>query len=104
MFDHVGARTGWDNDVAVRFFEGAYGLFGHRARFGAQARIEERLPAAGLVAREVHAQAEAAKNFDDGLAGLRVEGIDEAGDEKLHIGHVPILTSNPKISNPESLV
>ncbi len=66
-------------------------MFSKRARFGAQARVEVWLSAAGLVTGKVHVNAEAAENVHDCLTRLRVEGIDETGHEELHGCHESIL-------------
>lgn len=58
-----------------------------RTRLRMQARAEGRLSATGLVADEVHADAEALKNADDCLPSLRVERIDETRHEELDAGH-----------------
>ena len=76
-------------------------MFCERARFIAQACVEGRLSATGLVLGEVHGNAEAVENVHDGLTSLRVERIDETGNEELDVGHASILIQNP---NPESLV
>ena len=57
-----------------------------------QACAEGRLSATGLVAGEVHADAEAAENADDCLASLRVERIDETCHEELDASHTLILS------------
>ena len=65
----------------------------------AEACIELRLSAAGLLAGEVHANAEAAENVHDGLTSLREERIGQAGDEKLDGGHESILSLNKTMPN-----
>jgi hypothetical protein len=50
------------------------------------------LPTASLFAGEVHTNAEAVENVHDRLTRLRVEGIDETGDEKLDGCHESILS------------
>ena len=62
-----------------------------RTRLGAQTCVEVWLSATGLVGREVHVDAEAAENVHDGLTSLRVERIDETGDEELDSCHESIL-------------
>lgn len=94
MFEHVRARTGWHHDVARRFFEDLNRVFCDRARLRSQARVEGWLSATGLVGREVHVNAEAVENVRDGFTRLRVERIDETGDEKLNVRHVSIVIPN----------
>ena len=91
VLDHMRTRTGGHHDVAGRAFEDADGVRRDLARFLAQACVEVGLSAAGLVGGEVHIHAEAAENIHDRLACLRVERIDEAGDEKLDAGHETIV-------------
>jgi hypothetical protein len=67
-------------------------VFRDGARFEAKPGVEIGLPAAGLVAGEVHVNAEAVENIHDCLPSLRVERIDEAGDEKLDVRHESIVT------------
>jgi len=69
-------------------------MFRKRTRFAAQACVKSRLSAAGLVLREFHGNAEAVENIHDGLTSLRVERIDETGNEELDVGHAPILIQN----------
>src|SRR5512138_2822741 len=95
MFEHVRARTGGNDDIPLRCFEYADRMLHNRTCFEAQAGVEGRLSATGLVAGKFHGQAEAAENADDGLSRLRVERIDKTGDEKLHDRHASILTRNP---------
>jgi hypothetical protein len=49
------------------------------------------LTAAGLIAWELHVNAEAAENVYNRLTSLRVERIDKTRDEKLHCGHESIV-------------
>jgi hypothetical protein len=63
----------------------------NRSGVFSQARVEGRLSAAGLLAGEIHTDAEAAENVHDGLTSLREERIDKAGDEELDCGHKSIL-------------
>ena len=101
MSELMGARTGGGDDIACCIFKHANGVLGDSACIPAQAGVELRLSAAGLVAGEVHVNAEAVENIHDGLTSLRVERIDKTGNEKLDVGHVSILIQNP---NPKSLV
>jgi len=66
-------------------------MFNDGSRFSAQASIEGWLSATGLVAGEVHVNAEAVENVHDGFTSLRVERIDETGDEKLNMRHESIV-------------
>jgi hypothetical protein len=66
-------------------------MFRERTRFVAQACVKGRLSAAGLVVREFHGNAETVENVHDGLTSLRVERIDETGNEELDVGHASIL-------------
>jgi hypothetical protein len=65
------------------------------ARFGSQAGVEGGLSATGLVAGEVHVQAEAVENAHDRLTSFRVERIDQAGDEELDVWHATIVIRIP---------
>lgn len=94
MFEHVRARTGWHHDIAGRFFEDLNRVFSDGTRLSTQARVEGWLSATGLVGREVHVNAEAVENVYDGFTSLRVERIDETGDEKLNVWHASILIPN----------
>src|SRR5262245_31126960 len=69
-------------------------MFSDRTCFVAQACIEVRLSAASLIFRKLHLHAKTVENAHYGLTRLRVEGIDEAGDEKLNGGHQSILIPN----------
>lgn len=91
MFEHVGAGTGWGEDIPPGGLEHADCVFHNRTGFIMQSCIERRLSAAGLSPGEMNVQSQAAKNADDGLARLRVEGIDETGNEELHIVHNSIV-------------
>ena len=53
----------------------------------AQARVEVRLSATGLIAGEFHVNAEAVENVHDRLTSLRVERIDETCHKELHSCH-----------------
>ena len=70
-------------------------MFRNRARILAETCVELRLSAAGLLAGEVHANAEAVENVHDGLTSLREEGIGQAGDEELDGRHESILIPIP---------
>ena len=94
MFEHVRARTGWHHDIARRFFEDLNRVLCDGSRLRPQARVEGWLSATGLVGREVHVNAEAVENVHDGFTSLRVERIDETGDEKLNMRHASILIPN----------
>ena len=85
------ARARGNDNIPVCFFENADRVFHNRTRLRAQARIEGGLSATGLVARELHGEAEAAENADDSLTSLRVERIDETGDEELYGRHESIV-------------
>ena len=91
MFKHMRARSGWHDNIASRLFKHANGMFRDGTCLRAQACIETRLSATGLVGREVHVNAEAAENVHDGFTSLRVERIDETGDEKLNMRHESIV-------------
>ena len=43
---------------------------------------------------KVHGNTEAAENVHDGFTSLRVERIDETGDEKLNMSHESIVILN----------
>ena len=43
---------------------------------------------------EVHVNVEAVENVHDGFTSLRVERIDETGDEKLDVSHESIVILN----------
>jgi len=81
------ARTGRNDYIARCLFKYADRVFNDGSRLRAQARVEGRLSATGLVAGEVHVNAEAVENVHDCLTSLRVERIDEAGDEELNVSH-----------------
>ena len=95
MFEHVGAGTRWHHNIARCFFEHADHMLYNGSSFGAQACVEGWLSATRLVAGEFHVNAEAAENVHDGFTSLRVERIDEAGDEKLNGRHASIVILNP---------
>ena len=99
MFEHVRARTGWHHDIAGRFFEDLNRVFRDGARLRSQACVEGWLSATGLVGREVHVKAEAVENVYDGFTSLRVERIDETGDEKLDVSH-KIIVIRFQVTNP----
>ena len=87
-------RTGGHHDIARRFFEDLNRVFSDGTGFRSQACVEGWLSATGLVGREVHVNAEAVENVHDGFTSLRVERIDETGDEKLNVWHASILIPN----------
>ena len=91
MFEHVGAGTRWHHNIACRLFEHTNHVLCNWSGFGAQACVEGWLSATGLVRGEFHGNAQAAENVHDGFTSLRVERIDEAGDEKLNVRHVSIV-------------
>jgi hypothetical protein len=95
MLNHVGAGTGWHHNITGCFFEHADHMLCHRSGFGAHARVEGWLSATGLVGGKIHVNAEAVENVHDGFTSLRVERIDEAGDEKLNVSHASIVILNP---------
>lgn len=99
MLDHVRAGTGRDDDVSVRFFEHTNGVLYDRSSLRAQTGVEGGLSTAGLIGGEVHGKVEAAENADDRLARLRVERVDEAGDEELHCRHKSIVIRFPSSKN-----
>jgi hypothetical protein len=66
-------------------------VFGDGARIFAEACVELRLSAAGLLTGEIHVNAEAVENVHDGLTSFREERIGEAGDEELDLSHESIL-------------
>ena len=86
-------------------------VFRNRVRILAEAGVELRLSTAGLLAGEVHADAEALENVHDGLTSLREERIGQAGDEELDLSHKSILIPFrilysafclPRFPNPDS--
>jgi len=66
-------------------------MFCDSACIMAQASVELRLSATGLITGKAHVNAEAAENINDGLGCVRKERIGQAGDEKLNLGHESIL-------------
>jgi len=90
----VGARTRWRDNLSARPFKYSNGVFCNRACLRAQPCIEVGLSAAGLVRSELDAHTQLLKNVDNSLTRLRVERIDEAGDEKLDSCHPSILSLN----------
>jgi hypothetical protein len=71
-------------------------MFSDLPRFITEPCIEIRLAAARLVGRELHIHLKALKDIHDRLARLRVERIDQAGNEKLdgsHTAIVPLVSS-----------
>ena len=91
VLDHVRARTGGHHNIPGRIFKDVDGMFGNGACFGTQPGVEVRLSAAGLIGSEFHGHAEAGENIHNGLTRLRVERIDETGDEELYVSHKPIV-------------
>ena len=83
MPEHGSARPGWHDHRALGFFKYLNGMHGDRARLVAHPGVEGRLPAASLAGGEFYRDAGALQDFDHRLADLRVQGIDDAGDEKL---------------------
>ncbi len=66
-------------------------MLGDRARVFSKACVELRLSTAGLLAGEIHANAEAAENIHNGFTCLGEERIGQTGDEELDISHKYIL-------------
>src|SRR5215208_5992809 len=108
MFDHMGARAGWNNNIPLRFFKDPNGMFHDGTRLCPQTGVEGWLSAAGLITRKFYGKSEAAENADNGLPRLRVEGIDQARNEKLHRRHESIVIRfrflNSETWNTKSLV
>ena len=108
MFEHVRARAGRDNNIPLRFFKNPDRMFHDGTGLCAQAGVEGRLSAAGLIAGKFYGEAETAENTDNGLTRLRVERIDQASDEKLHRCHESIVIGfrfrNSETWNSKSLV
>ena len=82
--DHRCARTGRHHDRAVRRIEDADGVLGHRVCLTTMPRVERRLPAAGLVLRELDREAPPFEHADDGPTDVRVEHVHNARDEELN--------------------
>ena len=71
---------GRDDDLGV--FEGFEEVLRHRARLIAITGVESRLGAAGLVGREVDLDADMLEDIDHRHARVRVDHVDDAGDEE----------------------
>jgi hypothetical protein len=67
-------------------------MLGDRARLRPKAGIEVGLSTAGLIGRKIHGQAEVVEDIHNRLPRLRVERVDQAGDEQLDVGHESILS------------
>ena len=91
MPEHMRARAGRRDNIPRCILKNFDRVFGNGARIFAQPSVEGGLPAAGLLAGEVHINAEAVENIHDGLTSLREERVDETGDEELDLSHVSIL-------------
>lgn len=74
----------------------------HRTRFTAQSGVERRLSAASLFVGKIHIKVEAVENVHDGFTRLRVERIDETGDEQLNVSHESIVILPPVIARSDS--
>ena len=96
MPEHMGTRTGWRDNIFPGTFKYADRVLRDRACLHAQARVEVGLSAARLIGGEVHVHTQAAENIHNCLTCLRVERIDQAGDEELDGGHGLILSLNQK--------
>ena len=91
MLEHVSAGPRRRDNIPRCILKNLDRVLGDGARIFTQTCIKGGLSAAGLLAGEVHADAEAVENVHDGFTSLRKEGIDEAGDEELDCGHESIL-------------
>ena len=70
-------------------------MFCNLASLRAHSGIESRLPAAGLPRRDADLHPEALQDVYDGLAGARVEGVEDTGDEELgSVSHEIIINVN----------
>jgi len=85
----AGARR--RDNIPRGLFEYFDRVFRDGARIFAEPCVEGRLSAAGLLAGEVHTNAEAVENVHDRLTRLREERINETGDEELDCNHDFIL-------------
>ena len=84
LMDHhvaAGARRHDHRHVVVA--EHVDQMPGHRARVVPRARVERGLPAAGLIRRHLHHHAQALEERHSGKSNLWIDGVDEAGDQKL---------------------
>ena len=73
MPEHVRTRTRWRDDIPRCILENFYRVFRDGTRILAETGVELRLSAAGLLAGEVHGNAEVRENIHDGLTSFREE-------------------------------
>ena len=92
----MGTRTGWRDNIFTCTFKYADRVLRNRACLHAQARVEVGLSTACLLGGKVHIYTQAAENIHNCFPCLRVERINETGDEKLDGGHELILSLNQK--------
>ena len=81
MAHHRGAASRRRDDH-LGVGEGRQKLFGDGAGVVLKAGVERHLPAAGLVERKAHLDAEMFENFHHRNAGVRVDHIDDAGHKQ----------------------
>ncbi len=81
--DHGCTRSGGYDDRSICCVEHRDGVRRHRSCFVTVARVVRRLTAAGLVLRELDRDSLLLKHFDHRPPDLRIEGVDDAGDEEL---------------------
>jgi hypothetical protein len=84
---HAGAGTGRD-DHRPRFRKETQLRQRHRAGLLGKATAVRRLPAAGLVSREMNLDSLALEQADGIHAGLRTEHVDQAGPEEVDPGRL----------------
>ena len=98
VFEHIGAGAGGRDNVAACPFKYPNGMLGNRTGLGSQACVKVGLPTASLIGRKLHIHSQVVENAYDCLTRLRVEGVDQAGDEKLDGGHQSILPLVPLLN------
>lgn len=85
--DHGGAASGGGDDVIV-FPEDADEAFGEGFGGVGAAGVGHRLPAAGLCLGVIDLNAKAFEKLDRGQSDVRIELVDETGDEETDSRHV----------------
>ena len=87
--DHARAGARWDHDAGLRAERREQPLR-NGLGIAPEAGVEGGLPAAGLGRRKVHVRPQAPQHPDYALAHLRVELVDDAGDEERCADRHPI--------------
>ena len=103
MTNHVRTRTGWNHHFAFNGFKDSDGVFGNLTRLRSKSRVERGLPAAGLIAREIHIRTCAAKHIHHRFTHFGKETVNKAGDEELNGSHGLIVFQKPTVRRCEGV-